>query len=209
MFKFNRITALCLPFLAGVAVAAPVDLVPHTFQTGAPAKASEVNANFQSLKEAVEDNRDNISALGVGGLKVYANTQLIGYLLDGGIAEVHTLNTRGYTLVLDWDGSFNRYYSHNVYFANTNCQGATYVDYGGIAAPTYGEVWVIPGSGGWALHPLTSKVQVTANSHLTGEGACINAVWTGELHPITPNDQSVTGVPDAGFGQRINFGVLN
>ncbi len=57
-----------------VAFAANVT-IPNTFTAGTPAKASEVNANFQAVKTAVDDNQSQITALkaracGTGTTKV-------------------------------------------------------------------------------------------------------------------------------------------
>jgi len=56
----------CLVFLglsiASVVHAGPVD-VPNTFQSGTPARAAEVNANFAAVEGAVDDNAERISTL--------------------------------------------------------------------------------------------------------------------------------------------------
>ena len=55
--KFSGITVLILLVSAGWGWADDVTGL-KTFSAGAPAKASEVNANFKAVKDAVEDNND-------------------------------------------------------------------------------------------------------------------------------------------------------
>jgi len=61
-----RRVALILSFVTCTAIAQQVE-VPHVFQSGTRARAAEVNANFQTLVEAINANQTAIQSL-QGGL---------------------------------------------------------------------------------------------------------------------------------------------
>jgi hypothetical protein len=48
----SKVVALLTALLASIAIAQPVT-VPNTFQAGQPARASEVNSNFDALRQAI------------------------------------------------------------------------------------------------------------------------------------------------------------
>lgn len=50
-------------FVIGVSAQASEVTYPHTFQSGQPAVAAEVNANFDAVKDAVDDNDANVDAV--------------------------------------------------------------------------------------------------------------------------------------------------
>jgi hypothetical protein len=65
MILANRITAFFITILVSLssaAIAAELT-IPEIFSKGAPASADQVNANFNAVKEAVDDNDARINAL--------------------------------------------------------------------------------------------------------------------------------------------------
>jgi len=57
-----RTTVLALSLAGGTATAQTVQ-VPHTFEAGTPARAEEVNQNFDAGAVAINDNAMDIAAL--------------------------------------------------------------------------------------------------------------------------------------------------
>lgn len=74
--------------------------VPYTFTSGTPAKASEVNANFQSLAGAIDNTNANLSTLTSGSptfsqdINVSGNATIGGDLV-GGQATLRMQNSAG------------------------------------------------------------------------------------------------------------------
>ena len=129
--------------------------VPNTFQSGQPARASEVNDNFSTLETAVNTNATNISA---GEAIVSANTlaitavvaitiprmksngQDIGSLLDGTMLAdfVAVLSNTGYTFQMSTGEQVagntalpnlppGTIKRQKLWYATTNCTGQAYV----------------------------------------------------------------------------------
>ena len=61
----NKLTvSIVLTFVAAAANAQTQ--VPHDFQAGQPARASEVNENFEALESAIEQNATAIQSIPAG-----------------------------------------------------------------------------------------------------------------------------------------------
>ena len=63
-----RITTISLAIFISLSFAANASdvTIPHDFTDGSPAKADEVNANFDAVKQAVDDNHDKIKCATCG-----------------------------------------------------------------------------------------------------------------------------------------------
>ena len=59
-------TAAVLALLGYASIAIGQTEVPNTFQAGQPARAAEVNANFDALESAIDQNANAISQIPAG-----------------------------------------------------------------------------------------------------------------------------------------------
>lgn len=124
----------------GVLAYATTVTIPNTFVSGTTAKASDVNANFTALADAI-NNRASASLANVAGTW--------NYTLNGSFIEALSGNTlctmsRTGTLTLNADGTFSDSQ------ANTNnyCQGAgVQVNTGGTMTGT----WTVSSNGSGTL----------------------------------------------------------
>lgn len=88
----KRLFILCCTVgIAPAAIADEVD-IPHQFSAGTPAIAAEVNANFDAVEVAVDDNAQRVVALetglGTAGIAVRVNGVVVGRYLTLGISPV-------------------------------------------------------------------------------------------------------------------------
>ena len=110
------LAVLCL--ICGNALAEQVS-VPHTFQSGTPAKADEVNANFSALVQALE---------GIKSLHLYQNNVHKGKSL---LLNVMKLDTGFLAAPFKDSGSTNVYLLKNkadMLYQSTDCTGAAYLE---------------------------------------------------------------------------------
>ena len=106
----RTITTLALCFLAAPALAQTQ--LPHIFQTGQPARADEVNANFGALETAINDNSADIAALSTatsltwkGAFQsnvIYAVNDLVEYQGSAYLAIAETTGAENPTDSLYW-----------------------------------------------------------------------------------------------------------
>lgn len=115
--------------------------LPHTFQPNTPARASEVNENFETLRDGVDQNAANLNNIATA---VQANTDAIA-TLPGAAQNVLTVSARGaqFTSVADALDSITDAASDNRYL-----------------------VLVYPGT-----YTETRNLTVPAFVHLMGSGA--------------------------------------
>lgn len=131
--KKKTIVGLIAGFVFGLAgaIGAAV-LVPHQFVAGQPAKAAEVNANFDALANAIGDLQ-KATELVVQD----ANGQVVGRLLSFDVQSQTT--QRGPAIFKTSTGKIIRFHAtaqsiidpvlldRRVYFASTDCSGQGYV----------------------------------------------------------------------------------
>jgi hypothetical protein len=189
---------LLLAFCSTAALTQAQTVVPHTFQDGTPAEASEVNENFDALAESIDE--------GWGGRFVFKSA---GEVLGFAFSEREFVSRQGYHSYLFRDTGTIA--GGDVSFQSADCSGPAY--YGG-ADTNYpdseekyrgkppGFVFVADGSSYWAVpHSATLQV-VTLNSELGywGEGDCYSySVPLTALRPnVVPNDPAVTGIQNKG-----------
>lgn len=94
----HAFTALCAFLLSGAAVAQTA--LPHTFTAGAPARASEVNANFSALATAIDAVITRVAALEAPTLTMAAVAGTYRFAsLELGISAFAGTNSQGYLQV--------------------------------------------------------------------------------------------------------------
>jgi hypothetical protein len=221
---------------SGLAIAQEFS-VPHNFSAGERAQAVQVNQNFSATAGAINDNAAALSAAlqsiaaleqaiadlqtvpAVGGVPVYSAGQIIGTFLDHG-DEARLLSPAGYVFhatMTDYGPSFDIpveawLRTETLYFADANCLGDAY-----IAPPDgpyfrweieHGVVFRDAGSAGAPYYVPRSAVGAsqTYNSVLSGANCSLQA---GEalLWQALPNDEAVTGVPNAPYAKPFSIGV--
>lgn len=182
--------------------------VPNTFSSGSPAKASEVNQNFDAVKAAIDSNAYGVAALTttqsslqarletiesrqlLPSLKVRAksNSALLGYVLGSPSAvSVTVVTSQGYVVKLGHPEDTFR-----LKFSDANCTGAAYAEFelsgsgplnNGFISSSLGHVYA-----GWAIskdssllaaNPAQSGMSYMGWDFGLGGMACINGSWVG------------------------------
>lgn len=81
MLRHRRLGGIILAILLPVVVWAGNLILPFTFQSGTPIRASEMNANFAAVKQAVDELDARVSGSGTGLLR--SGTRLKQITLEG------------------------------------------------------------------------------------------------------------------------------
>jgi hypothetical protein len=176
-----------------------------------------------ALEELIATLQATISAANFGGVPVYSQGQFIGTLLDYGDAA-RLLSARGYV----FHATFNEFDPQHwmsdeewlrpqetIYFADANCVGDAYlarepdlpsfsweVDQGLVFRPhgPVGEVpvYYVPRAANGELQSYNSVLRYTA---------CVLEAGEQVLWQALPNDEDVTGVPDAPYAKPFSLGL--
>ena len=117
---FSLIIIVTVPAVAGQLT------IPNTFTAGTPAKASEVNANFNAVKVAVDNNSsrlDSIESFQNSPMKMIVNNSGLGTVVNGAWAWSQSLavtpKTDGILKVIVYDQSYYVNYQESGIFINT------------------------------------------------------------------------------------------
>ncbi len=181
--------------IAVFAVAGNTITKPYTFTPGNTVKSSEVNANFDTLYNRVNQlNRIVVKNNGVEIGTFLSN-------LPGATAAITFMTSKGYIVSLMYDFSKGTYQLPEMgvvhSFTSSDCTGTPY---GQIlpknVASSNKIYYVIDGS---------QPVLVTVKSFLQTDGSCISTTLKGYYFPLTLNSESVTGVPDSGYSGPITI----
>jgi hypothetical protein len=181
--------------------------VPNTFQSGQPARASEVNENFSELETAVNQNASDVTS---NAAVIAANTNaiqgtgiprvldggdnLIGYLvnIEDSNQSIDVLTEQGYIRSGLAFSNGQEPFPGTVWFSGGNCTGTAYTDMpNGFVRVLYDETGVEKLY--YADKNSAAQVSPTILS-LTGNAGCsayccaISRAW-----PVLPNDPVITG----------------
>ncbi|HEX6994089.1 MAG TPA: hypothetical protein VF339_08065 [Gammaproteobacteria bacterium] len=199
--------------LAAASVCADPVEVPYEFTAGSTARASEVNANFEALATAINenDNRttaalDELSAAlqTAGVLVVDGNDAPVGLLLniDDDKVEVDVLTSQDYivdSLSLA-TGEIGGTYPHVLLFPNQTCSGQPYV---AVPAGFVFAAFDLAGTVGLYFVDKSSAaaLNVEIGSSSSGAGCEVSqlAPFWAPLWPALPNDPSTTGVASRSY----------
>ncbi len=195
--------------------------VPNTFQSGQPARAAEVNANFSELENAVNQNADDIST---NTAAISANTAAIQgtgspRVFDGGDNEIGSLvsindNRLTFAIITQQGYLFTMWPRDGmilgtgtaISFASSDCTGTGYMAnaFGGYVASSFDS------TGAPSLYYIDKNSLPVTNfsiaSFIADASGCI--VTAGQLEwafPVVPNDPTVTGVSNDSYQPPIKI----
>ena len=179
---------LLLAFCSTAALTQAQTAVPHTFQDGTPAEASEVNENFDALAESIDE--------GWGGRLVVKSA---GVVLGAIMADYMFITRQGYRSHIYSDGRGE--YSP-IFFEGDDCSGNAYSsDIGNV-----GELKNAGLSSYWVI-PLTTTLETPIirsfleRALFYDGGPAVCAPGTNPqttLARAVPNDPAVTGIQNKG-----------
>ncbi len=213
--------SVCIFALSASEAALGQTQVPNTFQSGQPARAAEVNANFSAVETGINDNDNRImnnetditnnsatissNTATIAAANAAIQSQLGPVVLDGNgneigllvsIGENHlnfeVITQQGYLFsVSPRDG---RTMVGPLYFASSDCTGTGYTD----ASFFNGYVVSL-----WDLTGVLSLYYVDKNSvpltnfsvaSVSTPGGCIVQAGPSVVYPVLLNDPTVTGI---------------
>lgn len=155
--------------------------LPHTFQAGQIAKATDINENFQFV------NRTNYV--------LKANGTIIGDIISLRSDGATIINTKGFIIDVNIFGLAYQKEKTIKYFSGQNCSGTMYVD-----KPLINTVFYYnPSSTFNTYYTLSTSSEITGNIQSfdsTDGSSCINYGYTLSEKKVIPfpNAESVTGI---------------
>ena len=207
---------LCLSWTLGVLLYATAPVfaeevtLPHDFQPNTPAKANEVNENFNAIVQALA----NLSSL-----VMYENNQVVGKSV---LHNIFKLNSNYLTVAQSYSGDPNIYVGRakgggTLYFSNNDCTGNTYLSGAVFDIELYlgeaGYIFGVDGADEAYVGGLSTSEQIqTVNSVKFGTN-CFPVQADIEVYPVQVNDPGTTGVTTAacmkGSKPRVCFSQAN
>lgn len=200
--------------------------VPNTFVGGSTASASEVNANFDALKTAVDDNdariTTNTSATSVNASNITANANAISAAVPqvqlkdangtyvgrvigmSSIAGPFVLTDQGYrTNIAIGQGSVIEI--ANILYESASCTGPAYVE----TRSHIGSVFLQEGldhaaayAAGVFLYVHNDATKITINAYSNPMGLCV-LLGPVDVYPASLNDPIVTGIQNTLYPTRM------
>ena len=182
-------------------------VIPNTFTNGGIIDADQINQNFTTLKDQVNQNAaDIVSNSGIGGVYLLdGNGDAFGLYLGAGptsillASEVDFITQKGYLGVVSLgDGLITTDpITRTVYYSQPNCQGNLYLP---LSSNQNGNI----------IHGFVSRLGelqqldylpkgstselVAVQSYWVNGKTCASFVETVELYEVQPNDPEVTGI---------------
>ena len=189
------------------------------------AALSEALQQISALEQAVAALQASLQTSGFGGVPVYSQGQFIGNLVDSS-DEAMLLSPTGYLFhatMIDYDPSYFASFDleewlrsqRTVYFTDASCMGEAYLQPDLDNPPfswnaEHGVVFRISRPAGmpsvYYVPRSANGVSQSYNSVLDGSSCRLEA---GErvLWQALPNDETVTGVPDAPYAKPFSLGL--
>lgn len=136
--------AVAVGLLLSKALIASSVTIPNTFEPGTPARAEDMNTNFNAVKAAVDDNDTRISQLitkldqletqpvGQSSIFLKSNGQNIGIVIGKSTnytaltEQYDTLSFEGYFFIVSAQ-SGSLVGLHTIYYSQPNCTGQAYI----------------------------------------------------------------------------------
>lgn len=215
----SRIVIAVLGIVSGSAALAQTQ-VPHKFSSGQPARASEVNENFDALSSHVDANSEAISAAEASlanrlpPVVVDGNGNEIGQLISIGenLSSLIAITQAGYLVNISfWDGSLPR---NSLSYESSDCSGTPYASFfyafSGLVFRSYDSL----GNPGVyyidkAAVPVTN-LNICSSSFEYPEPGCQPGCGAAEpAWPVSINDPAVTGVSNTTYPLPIRFDRAN
>jgi hypothetical protein len=167
---------------------------PHTFAGGTKALASQVNANFDTVYNRV--NQLNRLVVKDDGVEIGTLVGLHG-LGDPG-SRIVFITSKGFISTIMFDrftGNYN-FGSRLLYSESSNCTGSLYY------VDSF-DKQVVGVSGGTAYYIPSGSVpsSITFNSYMSAyDGNCyVGGPDTIYAYELSPNVEAITGVPNSGY----------
>jgi hypothetical protein len=194
----TSISILILMFIVTRPVFAETISKPHTFAGGTRALASQVNANFDTVYDRVNQ---------LNRIVVKNNGQEIGTLVDLGVG-ISFITSKGYYGRVRLDtttGNFGLSSAMMTHFENADCTGQASI------TSSYTNV-VTPGPGGSVYYiPVgTEPTSVTYNSSWYTPSdfpGCSLIGGTRYAYELSPNVEAITGVPNSGYSGPFTISI--
>lgn len=191
------------------------------------ATAGAINDNATALAAALQQIADLEQAIAdlqtapaVGGVPVYSAGQVIGTFLDHA-DYARLLSPNGYVFhatLTDYGPSYPIPVAawlreEALYFADANCLGDAYIAPGGGMPYFDWEIEhgvvvrdSVPGGASYYVPRSAVALSQTYNSVLT-DGNCSVQAGEAMLWQALPNDEAVTGVPNAPYAKPFSIGL--
>ena len=204
--RILQIAALMLFLVSGMATAQTA--VPNVFQAGTPARATEVNENFDTVEDAVNQNAaaiiTNASPL------VFSNGQAIGpYLHLGSFSSFAILSPTNYVFDVISNGmdvaNDGQLSLDLIFFEFPGCAGRAFIQCCGKGDWTAVQGFVFrpedPADPIQAYYVPKGSAVVNVTTMAQGSaGGCVDSGPVGiRAIEVFPNDPIVTGVLGGGF----------
>ena len=187
--------------------------IPNTFINGTTASADEVNANFDAVETAVNDNDTRIG--NIRSINVYVDGIRRGALIDslGGnfidARAFRVLLDSGYYVLLSTAG--DGLFRVPLKYESTNCTGQAYFTFAFINPVAARQGFVIsndtPALGTLYYVQAGTVIENIAIESTTQGGVCNTVVPTPvEATKILVNDSALTGVTHSDFVGEVTVG---
>lgn len=157
--------------------------IPHVFQAGQSAKASEVNDNFDFV------NRSNYV--------LKSNGTVVGDVVSINYDKVGVINDKGFSFVVTKSGYIYAVMDMKRHYSEKECKGSVYVQkplfnmaFSGLSCGS--DMYCV-----WYTTTAQEELQVTYNSTADNTYGCTDMASPAQASLVAPyiNDTSVTGIP--------------
>ena len=216
-------------FLLHTGMAYSQTQVPNEFQAGEPAKASEVNENFDALEAAVDTNAASIETNATAisgntatigsltvnaGVYVFSQGTAIGQFLTASKgANIYVLTDEGFIFQIGTRSEQNYYLGteNRIYFSETTCSGTAYIvgDYDTQWASALGLVFRADPASPSTFYYTARGGQPSLENYgsFTDNNQCYVEAGSDTLFAVFPNDPLVTGVSNTAPALPLTIGL--